>query len=127
MEGANTMKRYYDYEHDQIVHEDELRKEYEAMDKEETSASNAQEYIDNCQDYHGGMLSLITGMTDVGNIDEQNIPDTGWLNRDLAVILTQEQMYSIYIAQDDLTDQYDSFADFLASVTDVNGLFRRVI
>jgi len=121
------MKRYYDYEHDTIITKDDLIKEYNSMDKDATSASNAQEYIENCQDYNGGMLSLITGMTDDGWIDEQNIPDTGWLNRDLAVILTQEQMYSIYIAQDDLTDQYDSFADFLASVTDVNGLFRRVI
>ena len=107
------MNRYYDYEHDQIIHEDELRKEYEAMDNQDNVTF--EQYIDNCQTYNGGTLSETSGA------------ETGWMDKETAIIYTQEQMYKQYTRILDLTDQYDNFMDFLASVTDVNGLFRRVI
>jgi hypothetical protein len=53
------MNRYYDYEHDMIIYEDELIKEYNSMDKDATSASNAQEYIYNCLTMNGGTLEEI--------------------------------------------------------------------
>ena len=121
------MKRYYDYEHDRIVHEDELIKEYESMNPDDTSATTAHEYIENCQASNGGTLLIINGQDENGYLTEHDIPETGWLNRDTACILTQEQMYDIYLNMIGLPHQYDSFMDFLADVTDINGLFRRVI
>ena len=109
------MKRYYDYEHDRIVHENELIAEFSAMSEDATSATTAQEYIENCQSDNGGTLIEMSGA------------DTGWMDTVTGIVYTQEQMHQQYTRILDLTDQYDNFADFLAEVTDINGPFRRVI
>ena len=117
------MKRYYDYEHDQIVHEEELRKEYEEMDNQDNVTF--EQYIENCQAHNGGTLMFVQGMDKNGNLTDNNVPATGWLQRDLAFILTREQMYEVYTEVLKIAE-YDSFMSFLDEVVS-DGTYRRVI
>ena len=106
------MKRYYDYEHDQIVHEDELRKEYEEMDNPDNVTF--EQYIENCLFYNDGTLLLMHGA------------ETGWLVTVTGYVCNREEMYQVYRHYNDRSNDIENFMDFLDEVVS-DGTYRRVI
>ena len=105
------MKRYYDYEHDQIVHEEELRKEYDGL-TDNIDNLTFDQWLINCQTSEGGTLQLISGY------------DSGWLDVYTCEVKSVEDMYAIYRKQ----NEYNDFMDWLIDcVTAECPSYRRVI